>query len=105
MYRITVTYGQPTDPKAFDSHYEKVHAPLALAMPGLRNFTATQGESLDGGDSPWYFQANLYFEDKEAALAALGSEAGQAAGADIAGFASGGATLAGGIENAVGSRA
>ena len=101
MYRITVTYGQPTDPTAFDHHYEKVHAPLALEMPGLQNFTTTQGESLDGGDAPWYFQAILYFVDKDAALAALGSEAGMAAGADIGGFATGGATLAGGIERVV----
>ena len=101
MYRITVTYGQPADSEAFDRHYEQVHAPLAAQLPGLRSFTTLKGEALDDAASPWYFQANLYFADKDSALAALGSETGQAAGADIANFATGGATLAGGHETEV----
>lgn len=98
MYRITVTYAQPEDPAAFDRYYAETHTNLALAMPGLISFTTIKAESLDAEPTPWYFQANLYFADQEAALAALGSDAGRAAGEDIGNFATGGATIAGGNE-------
>lgn len=97
MYRITVTYGHPADQAAFDAHYDSVHQPLAAALPGLRAFTTCRAEALPGDPEPGhYLQAQLDFDDRDAALAAFGSPAGQAAGADVATFATGGATLTGG---------
>lgn len=98
MYRITVTYGTPSDPVAFAQHYAEVHVPLVNALPNLKGFTTVEGEGLDGAAGDWFFQACLYFDTKEEALTALSSEAGQATEADVANLASGGVTIVGGYE-------
>ena len=40
MHVLTVCYGHPADPAAFDSYYASTHAPLAEKIPGLASFTA-----------------------------------------------------------------
>lgn len=48
MHVLTVCYGHPADPAAFDSYYASTHRPLAEKIPGLASFTARQCDSLDG---------------------------------------------------------
>jgi len=94
MVKLVVAYGPPADPAAFDQHYAETHAPLAQKIPNLRRFEA--GKVLgtaDGSASPYYFLAELWFESPEELQASLQSPEGQAAAADVATFASGGATL------------
>ncbi|OJG06106.1 EthD protein [Pseudonocardia autotrophica] len=93
MYLVTLTYGHPTDPAAFDKHYQDEHLPLASKIPGVQAFAGGKCESLDGQPAAAYLQAVLTFADRETAGAALGSAEGQAAAADIATFATGGATM------------
>lgn len=47
----------------------------------------------DGSAAPYYWLAELWFDSGQDLEAAMGSPEGQAAGADVANFASGGATL------------
>jgi len=94
MVKLVVAYGPPEDAAAFDQYYADTHAPLAQAIPGLRNFEA--GKVLgtpDGSAAPYHLIAQLSFDDLEALQAALGTPEGQAAAGDIANFATGGATL------------
>jgi uncharacterized protein (TIGR02118 family) len=91
-HRLVVQYGRPTDPDAFDKHYREVHAPLAQKIPGLVSFTVGRPASLDGSEAP-YLVAELDFESAEAMGAGMGTPEGSAAGADMANFASGGATM------------
>jgi uncharacterized protein (TIGR02118 family) len=94
MVKLIVAYGAPEDPAAFDAHYASTHTPLVHKIPTLRRFEA--GKVLgtpDGSPAPYYYMAQLYFEDVEELQAAMGSAEGQAAAADVATFASGGATL------------
>ncbi len=94
MVKLVVAYGPPADPAAFDQHYAAVHAPLAEKIPNLRRFEA--GKVLgtaDGSPAPYYFLAELWFDSPEELEASLQSPEGQAAAADVATFASGGATL------------
>ena len=94
MVKLVVGYGAPDDAEAFDAHYASTHRPLAEKIPNLRRFEA--GKILgtpDGSPAPFYFLAELWFDDMDALQAALASEEGQAAAADVATFASGGATL------------
>jgi uncharacterized protein (TIGR02118 family) len=94
MVKLVVAYGHPTDPDAFDQHYASTHVSLAEAIPGLRKFD--QGKVLgtpDGSQAPYYFLAELWFDDHESLQSALGSAEGQAAAGDLANFATGGATL------------
>lgn len=90
--RISVCYGKPDDPKAFDEYYERVHIPLANRVPGLKDFTWGKTSSIDGSEAPYYAIANLFF-DEEDVKTALASEEMKAAGADVQNFATGGVTM------------
>jgi uncharacterized protein (TIGR02118 family) len=93
MYIVTISYGHPTDEAAFDSYYRESHLPLANQIPGVQSFAYGRCESLDGQSPAAHAQAVLTFADKESAGAALGSSEGQAAAADFANFATGGASM------------
>ena len=94
MIKLTVLYGHPTSPADFESHYSRVHVPLARAIPDLVSLeTARTMRGADGNDAPYYRVAELRFQDLTTFGAAMASEQGKAAGADIARFATGGATL------------
>jgi len=93
VHRLVVSYGQPTDPAAFDAHYRDVHAPLALAQPGLIGFTYGYAKALDPRQEVPYFVAELDFESEESMNESLASPEGRAAGKDVANFATGGATF------------
>jgi uncharacterized protein (TIGR02118 family) len=94
MVKLVVGYGTPDDPAAFDEHYASIHVPLVHKIPNLKRFEF--GKVLgtpDGSQAPYYFLALLWFDSPQELEAAMGSAEGQAAGADVATFASGGATL------------
>jgi uncharacterized protein (TIGR02118 family) len=94
MVKLVVMYGEPDDPAAFAEHYASTHAPLAQKIPDLRRFEA--GKVLgtpDGTPAPFHFMAELWFDNADELQAAMAGPEGQAAAADVATFASGGATL------------
>jgi len=94
MIQLTVLYGHPQDPAAFDRHYREVHAPLARQIPGLEGFMSTRPTSLAPQEpSPYYLIAQLYFAHMGALQAALQSSEGQATAGDLPNFATGGAAL------------
>ncbi|RIT55089.1 EthD family reductase [Mycobacteroides abscessus] len=94
MHRISICYSQPADPAAFDRYYNDIHAPLALAIPGLAGFTTGKCRSLAPGQTtPYYMVASLSFETAADLESALTSAEMAAAAADTANFADGGMTL------------
>lgn len=93
MHIVSVCYRQPTDPAAFDDYYAGTHAPLALKVPGLVSFITGKCRSLDRSEPPYYMVAKLGFETAESLKAGLTSPEMQAAGADVANFATGGVTM------------
>jgi len=94
MVKLIVLYGHPQDPAGFEAYYAGTHMPLAELIPNVaRVETAKAVASPDGGQPPYYRTAELWFEDLDTLNEALASEPGQAAAADIANFATGGATL------------
>jgi len=93
MYRLTVCYSQPSDPDEFDHYYARTHAPLARQIPGLAAFTAGRCRTLDGSEPPYYLVAQLDFATEADFNHGLSSAAMKAAGADVANFATGGATM------------
>ena len=101
MIQITVLYGHPQDPAAFDRHYQQTHTALGLKIPGLKGWVTNKPASLNPQEpSPYYLIADLYFENMAAMQAALQSPESQAAVDDLQNFATGGATLVAG-ENQV----
>jgi uncharacterized protein (TIGR02118 family) len=94
MVKLVVAYGAPEDPAAFDQHYADKHRPLVDKIPNLRRFEA--GKVLgtpDGSPAPFYYVAELAYDSLEEFQASMGSPERQAAAADLANFATGGATL------------
>jgi uncharacterized protein (TIGR02118 family) len=60
------------------------HAPKGRSLPRLRRYTMSVIEA----DDPYHAVSELYFDDEDAFKAAFASEAGKAAGADVAAHAS-----------------
>ena len=94
MTRLTVLYGHPKDPTEFDRYYHAVHIPLARTMQGLKGWTIGKCEAAAPGEKPAYYMiVGLYAESRAAFEAILESPEGKATVADLANFATGGATF------------
>ena len=94
MIRLTVLYGHPDDPAEFDRYYHETHIPIARKMQGLKGWTIGKCQSADPSESPAYYMiVGLYADSREDMEAILDSPEGQAAVADVANFATGGATF------------
>jgi uncharacterized protein (TIGR02118 family) len=93
MHVLTVCYGHPSDPAAFDSYYAATHKPLADKIPGLASYTVRHCYSLDASQPPYYLLAELSFASGEALNAGLNSPEGHAAAADVPNFADGGVIM------------
>ena len=62
------------------------HAPMGRELPGLREYHVSVIEQ-DDPSLPYHAVTELYFDDEDAFKAAFASEAGKAAGADVAAHA------------------
>lgn len=93
MIKLTVLYGQPTDPEAFEVYYAKTHLPLVAEMKGIRRTELTVFTAPEGTLPEYYRMAELYFDTQEHMESVISSQEGQLAVADIDNFASGGATV------------
>jgi uncharacterized protein (TIGR02118 family) len=94
MHKFVVLYGHPEDPEHFRSYYESTHVPLAAGLPGLKAWRYTFDVSSPGQDDPPYFCIfEGEFDSAEAMGEALSGEYGRKVGADVANYASGGATI------------
>ena len=93
MAQVLALYNTPSDPAAFDRYYHEKHIPLAKKIPGLRSYTINRGPVQALSGSAPYLVAILSFDSMADVHAALASPEGQATAADLANFASAGATL------------
>lgn len=92
--KVTVLYGHPTDPAAFEKYYEEVHNPIALKMKGMSKMERTKFLPGPDGVAPAYYRmAELYFSSPEVMQQTYDSPEGQATSADLANFATGGVTM------------
>ncbi|MEV0591484.1 EthD family reductase [Nonomuraea cavernae] len=92
-FQLIALYNHPESAAAFDKHYNETHAPLAAQFPGLRSYTATRPAAPSGERPAYHLAAVLTFDDEESFNAAVGSEVGKAALADLANFAGAGVTI------------
>lgn len=93
MHKLLVLYGKPKDPDHFRSYYRDVHVPLAMAMPGLRAGSYGFDVAGLGGESPYFCVFEASFDSADALDAALASDQGQKAVADVPNYATGGVTI------------
>jgi uncharacterized protein (TIGR02118 family) len=98
VFKVTVLYGHPQDPAAFERYYATTHLPIAARMPGVARVELTRfGPGPDGSQAAFYRMAELYFPSEAQTKATLGSPEGQAAVADLQNFATGGVTMLVGV--------
>ena len=94
MARLVVMYKTPRDSAAFDKHYFQKHIPLAKTIPGIRRYEVSQGPVVTpAGASSFHLIVTLHFDDIGAIQRAFASPEGQAAAADVQGFATGGVEM------------
>ena len=101
MIKLTVLYGHPRDEHAFERYYADTHLPIAAKMKDVCRLELTRFRpASDDGKPTYYRMAEIYFRDAAQLEAALASEPGQAAIADLPNFATGGVTtLIGSVED------
>ena len=94
MAQLVVMYKTPKDAAAFNKHYWDKHIPLAKKLPGLRKYEVSDGMvGTPAGPSGYHLVALQHFDDVGAIQKAFGSPEGQAAVADVQGFATGGVDI------------
>ncbi|MEB2777057.1 EthD family reductase [Algoriphagus sp. D3-2-R+10] len=91
MIKLTVLYGHPRDPDAFEKYYATTHMPLVGKIKGVAKAEVTKFLPNEDGSKPEYYRlTELYFESPEGMQAALGSLEGKATTDDLANFSTGG---------------
>src|SRR5215203_558270 len=94
MAKVVVLYNPPADPAAFDAYFEARHIPFARRIPGVRGIEMSVGPIATAeGPAPYYAVGMLTFDSLAALQNGVASPEGQATAADLANFASGGATI------------
>lgn len=91
--KITVLYGHPKNPEAFEKYYLETHMPMVVAAnPGKRMETAKVAPAADGSPAPYYRIFEIWFDSKEEMAAITGTPAWKKVVADVPNFATGGIT-------------
>ncbi|HEX9937469.1 MAG TPA: EthD family reductase [Longimicrobium sp.] len=94
MAQLIALYHTPQDSAAFDTYFAETHIPLAAKIPGLARQESSVGPVMTPeGPSPYHAVGVLTFASMDDLMTALQSPEGQAASADLANFATGGATV------------
>jgi uncharacterized protein (TIGR02118 family) len=93
--KLIILYGQPDDPAAFEDYYANKHLPYAAEhMPHVR---AAENLKIIGTAEdtapPYYRLSQLTYNSLDDLRAGLTSNDGQSVIADLANFATGGATI------------
>ena len=55
MIKLTVLYGHPTDPAAFENYYATTHMPLSAKMSGVLRHEKAKVVGTPTGDKPPYY--------------------------------------------------
>ena len=94
MVKLSVLYGPPTDPAAFEQYYAGKHMGIAQQMKGVNRIEYSKVLATPDGSRPSYYRtAELYFDDLDQLKRVLSSPEGKATAADLSNFATGGVTM------------
>lgn len=79
MYKLTLLFKETTAQDIME-RWSQEFVPLSDQLPGLKLVIVSHFDGGPAGPSEWRLQHDLIFENKEALLAAMQSEAGVSAG-------------------------
>jgi uncharacterized protein (TIGR02118 family) len=93
---VTVLYNPPKNPAAFEKYYKETHVPLVVANQKEIGFTRADltkfKSTADGKKSPYYRQAELYFNSMDDLKKGIATEGFKKVADDLKNFATGGLT-------------
>src|SRR2546423_15656818 len=96
MVKLVVLYGQPKNPAAFEKYYAETHIPIAAQIKDVRKIELSKVTGTpDGRAASFYRMAELSFDDPEHMNKVMATPEAQKTVADLANFATGGATVMG----------
>jgi len=95
LAKLVILYGHPEDPAAFEDYYANRHIPYASThMPGVRGAENMRVVSTASGNpAPVYRVSQMSYDSVEDLTSGISSQDGMSTIADLANFATGGATL------------
>ena len=94
MIILNALYKKPENPDAFHEHYNNVHMPSVLKVPGLiKAEVETVTTTFVGDRDDFYMIARMYYENKETFNVAMQSSENAATGKDLRNFAQAGVSL------------
>jgi uncharacterized protein (TIGR02118 family) len=89
MVKLIALYRKPADTAAFDKAYFQTHLPLVNKIPNLRRFEISRVTGAPRGEPEYYMIAEMYFDQRAAMDAAMGSPENAEAGKNLMTFAKG----------------
>jgi len=76
------------EPDEFKKYWSEVHPKISTKVPGVRKYVQNHSKSDLDGNAPAYDGfSEMWFDDEQSFMAAMGSPEGEAAAADVANFA------------------
>lgn len=92
--KLTVLYGAPKDPAAFEKYYAGTHMPMLYKIKGIKRIELAKGLPGPDGKPPAYYRVTeLWFSSMKQMQSVTGTPAFQKVVADVPNFATGGATI------------
>lgn len=87
MVKLIAYYKEPADKTEFENKYFNEHLPLAKKMPGLIKAEVSRLSGIGGGQSKFYMQTDMYFNNMDELNKAVNSDESKAAGKNLMSFA------------------
>jgi uncharacterized protein (TIGR02118 family) len=92
--KVTVLYGAPKDPAAFEAYYLNTHMPMVYAVKGVSRIELAKPLPGPGGKPPAFYRVTeLWFENMPAMQEIMARPEWKKIVDDVPNFASGGATI------------
>jgi uncharacterized protein (TIGR02118 family) len=92
--KVTVLYGAPKDPAAFEAYYANNHMPMVYAVKGVSRVELAKPLPGPGGKPPAFYRVTeLWFENMPAMQEIMARPEWKKIVDDVPNFASGGATI------------
>lgn len=92
--KVTVLYGAPKDPAAFEGYYAATHMPLVYAVQGIARIELAKPLPGPDGTAPAYYRiTELWFESMQAMQGVTSRPEWKKIVDDVPNFATGGATI------------
>jgi uncharacterized protein (TIGR02118 family) len=92
--KITVLYGAPKDPAAFEKYYAGTHMPMLYKAKGIKRIELAKGLPQPDGKPPAFYRiTEIWFSSAKKMAAVTGTPGWKKIIDDVPNFATGGATV------------